>query len=53
MDSILNFDEYFDIELSNDDSNYDKNIINSTEIVKDGLGFWFDINNKNCFINIR
>ena len=48
MDSKLDYTEYFDIELSNDDD-YDKDIINSTEIVKDGLGFWFDINNKNCF----
>ncbi len=50
MDSILDFSEYFDVELGTDDSDYDKDIINnSTEIIKNGLGFWFDINNKNSF----
>ena len=48
MDSILNFDEYWDLELAND-NDFDNDIINSNNIVKDGLGFWFDINNKNCF----
>lgn len=48
MDTLLDFSEYFDLDLA-EDNDYDKSIITSNEIIKSDLAFWFDINNKNSF----
>ena len=48
MNSKLDFEEYFDIELANSDD-YDKNIINRTTHIEDDLAIYFDTNDSRCF----
>lgn len=49
MDLKLNQEEYFDVELANSEDDYDTTIINSTEIIRNGLAIYIDINQQNSF----
>ncbi|PCI28349.1 hypothetical protein COB55_03950 [Candidatus Wolfebacteria bacterium] len=48
MDTLIDYTEYWDMTLSNDDD-YDKSIISSNEIIKEDLILWLDTNDSRCF----
>ncbi len=49
MSDQLDFTEYFDVELSTNSDDYDRDIVNRKNHIEDGLAIYFDTNDKRCF----